>query len=231
MRTVLAALAFGASVAGAQAPVTAAAGPTPPAEAKPKSSSVELRIGGIMINGDRSYEFLGDVESATGSIKGVDFLFRGKGAGISFRSMTGTYEGQPSVTSADARLLLFPQVFTIMVGAGRRALWSELNEDSPTQFDMGIVGISSTVRIGGSGLRTNISAAAFLPVAESKDRFKLGTEGEASLIYSPPKVPVFIQVGYRTEIFTATNPDNPDFNVPEEVRGLRIGGGLQLGGR
>jgi hypothetical protein len=225
MRRYLAGLVLGAAAAaGAQAP----AGPTPPASAAPRSSNVEFRVGGIMISGDRSYEFLGDVRSTTGSIQGVDFLFRGKAAGVSFRSMTGTFGDQPHVTSADARLLLFPQVFSIVAGVGRRALWSELNAATPTQFDVGIAGISSTVRIGGSGLRTNISASVYLPAGETSDRIKGGMEGEASLIYTLPRVPLFVQLGYRTEVFTSKNND---FEVPEEVRGIRLGGGLQLGGR
>lgn len=224
MRRAFIVLALGATAASAQAPV----GPVAPANAKPKVSSTELRVGGIMISGDRSYEFLNSVESTTGSIKGIDFLFRGKAAGISFRSMTGTFGDQPSVASADARLLLFPQVFTIMVGAGRRALWSDLNAESPTQFDLGIAGLSSTVRIGGTGLRTNIAAAVFLPAGQSKDRIKGGMEGEASVLYAPPRVPIYLQLGYRTEVFTAKSAT---FEVPEEVRGIRVGAGLQLGGR
>lgn len=225
MRPYLIALVLGATTAiGAQAP----AAPIAPASAKPKMSSVELRVGGIMISGERSYEFLSNVESATGSIKGVDFLLRGKAAGISFRSLTGTFGTQPHVTSADARLLLFPQVFSIMVGAGRRALWSDFNATSPTQFDVGIAGVSSTVRIGGSGLRTNVSAALYLPAGQTKDKIKSGMEGEASVLYAIPKLPVFVQLGYRTELFTAKGPNS---ETPEEVRGIRIGGGLQLGGR
>lgn len=216
------ALATGSSL-GAQM-----AGPVAPANAKPKSSSVELRVGGIMISGERSYEFYNTVENATGSVKGVDFLLRGRAAGISFRSLSGTFGDQPNVTSADARLLLFPQVFSIVVGAGRRALWSELNADAPAQFDVGIAGISSTIGIGGTGLRTNINAAVYVPGGQTKDRIKGGMEGEASLIYTPPRVPLFVQLGYRTELFTSKGPN---FETPEELRGIRVGGGLQLGGR
>lgn len=225
MRAYMIALALCATtVVGAQTPV----GPVAPASAKPKSSSVELRVGGILINGDRTYEFLSNVESETGSIKGVDFLLRGKAAGITFRSLTGTFGTQPHVTSADARLLLFPQVFSIVVGAGRRALWSDFNAASPSQFDVGIAGVSSTIRIGGSGLRTNVSGAIYLPAGQTKDKIKSGMEGEASILYAIPKLPLFLQIGYRTELFTSKGTN---FETPEEVRGIRLGGGLQLGGR
>lgn len=223
MRHFLIVLALGAAPAAMAQPAAEARAP-----AAPGGSSIELRIGGMFISGDRSYEFFNTVQNEVGSIKGVDFLFRGKAAGVSFRSMSGTFGTQPNVASADARLLLFPPVFTIVVGGGRRALWSDLNADAPTQYDVGILGVSSTVRIGGTGLRTNINAAVYAPAGESKDRLKGGMEGEASLLYAIPRMPLYLQVGYRTEVFTAKRPD---FEVPEEVRGIRLGGGLQFGGR
>lgn len=227
MRSTLIVLALGAATAvGAQVP-----GPVAPANAKPSGGSAEFRVSGFMINGDRSYDFLSsnNVSTETGSIKGIEVVARGPGIGVSFRSMTGTFGSQPHVTSADARLYLFPKVFSIMVGAQRRALWSDLNADSPSQYDMGLAGVSSTVSIGGSGLRTNLSAAVYLPAGETKDKIKGGMEGEASVMYRFPVVPLFVQVGYRTEVFTART--NETFETPEEVRGLRVGGGIQFGGR
>jgi hypothetical protein len=225
MRRFLIALGVVASAtAGAQMP----AGPTPPANAKAAGAGMELRVSGFTINGDRSLNFAGVLDTAKGSITGVDFLVRGKAAGVGFRSLTGTFGKQPHVTSADARLYLFPPIFSIMVGAGRRALWSDLNPDAPSQFDMGIAGVSSTIAIGGSGLRTNIAGAVYLPAGETKDKIKGGMEGEASVLYRLPKVPLFLQIGYRTELFTAKAGTR---ETPEEVRGLRLGGGLQFGGR
>jgi len=225
MRNLLIALAVGAAVtARAQVPT----GPIAPASPKAASSRGELRVSGFMISGDHSFDFANSVSTETGSIKGVDVLLRSKAIGISFRSLSGTFGTQPHLASADARIYLFPPVFSIMVGAGRRALWSDLNPDTPTQFDIGIAGVSSTMAIGGSGLRTNISGAFYAPAGQSKDKVKSGLEGEASILYRLPVVPLFVQVGYRTEIFTAKAGTR---ETPEEVRGVRVGGGLQLGGR
>lgn len=226
MRAQLAVLLLAASVAGAQ---QFPAGPVPPATAKARSSSGELRVTGFMINGERSYEFFNNVQNETGSVNGIEVLLRAKPIGLSFRSMSGTFGNQPHVTSADARLLLGPPPFSVMAGAGRRALWSDLNATAPTQFDLGIVGVSSTVSIGGTGLRTYIEGAAFLPAGkDAQDRMKGGLEGEAALIYTMPKVPIFVQLGYRTEVFTAKGAT---YETPEELRGLRVGGGIQFGGR
>jgi len=230
MRALVLAALLGASVAAAQTP----AAPVAPV-VKPRGGG-ELRVGGFMINSERSMEFNNTITTKTAQMKGVDVLLRAKFIGLQVKSLTSEYEGQPNITSADARILLFPRAFSIVIGAGRRALWSTLNATSPTQFDLGIAGLSLTHTIGGTGLRTNFTAAMYLPVAQksagaaatSGAELDKGMEGEASLLYTPPKLPFFIQIGYRTEVFTAKNGTS---TTPEEVRGLKIGGGLQIGGR
>lgn len=234
MRYVAIALLACASVAGAQAGTVPAA---PTAPVVKGGAGGEFRVGGFMVNSERSMEFNGAVTTRTAPIKGVDVVLRAKGIGLQFKSLTSEFEGQPNITSADLRLLLFPRQFTIMLGAGRRALWSTLNAMSPTHYDMGVAGVSSTIVIGGTGLRTNLSAAMYIPArppttggssSSNEPEIDKGLEGEASILWSPPKVPLYIQVGYRTEVFTAKRGTQ---TTPEEVRGLKIGGGLQLGGR
>jgi hypothetical protein len=228
-----------ASVAGAQTPATPVPATQPSAApTAAKSGGGELRVGGFMISGDRSYEFAGNpVNNNTGTMQGIDVVLRATAIGLQFKSITGTFEGQPNVTSADARLLLFPPVFSIMVGAGRRALWSDLNADSPTLYDLIVLGVSSTAVIGGSGLRTNFQAAVLggkktaaggTAASSADEPPSRGFEGEASIMWRIPKLPFYIQAGYRTEIFTANSGTR---ETPEEVRGMKIGGGVLFGGR
>ena len=235
MRSLALVLLLGASGAAAQAPVgTTPAAPTAPVVKG--GGGGELRIGGFMVNSERSMEFNNAVTTKNAQLKGIDVLMRAKFIGIQIKSLTSEFEGQPNITSADARLLLFPRQFSIMIGAGRRALWSALNETSPTQFTMGMAGVSMTHTIGGTGLRTNLTAAMYLPAGQTSTggsstggaELDKGMEGEASILYTPPKVPLFIQVGYRTEVFTAKSGTR---TTPEEVRGLKVGGGIQFGGR
>jgi hypothetical protein len=241
MRAFIALAALGvASLAGAQTP--AAPPTTQPAAAPtaPKPGGGEFRVGGFMINGDRSYEYAGNpVNNEVGSMQGIDAVLRAKAIGLQFKSITGTWGDQPHVTSADLRLLLFPPVFSVMAGVGRRALWSDLNAESPTQFNMFMVGISSTAVIGGSGLRTNFQVAGFAAqkVTESgssgsgggaTEEPSRGLEGEASVMWRIPKLPFYLQAGYRTEVFTAKSGTR---ETPEEVRGMKIGGGMVFGGR
>jgi hypothetical protein len=237
MRNVILAFALcAASSVGAQTPATT--GPAQPPPPKSGGGGREFRVGGFMISGDRSFDFANTVSNETGSIQGIDVVLRSRAIGLQFKSLTGTFGSQPHVTSADLRLLVFPPIFSIMVGAGRRALWSELNASSPTQFNIGMAGVSSTVVIGGSGLRTNFSAAVYAPAQQKSQgtqgapggsaQFESGMEGEASVLYKLPKLPFFLQVGYRTEIFTAKSGTG---TTPEEVRGIKLGGGMVFGGR
>jgi hypothetical protein len=205
-----------------------------PAVAKGGPKRAEFRIGGFMLNGERSYDYSNTVRTATGQIKGVEVLMRAPGIGIYVRSLSGEFDGQPQVISADARLLLFPPVFTVFGGVGKRALSSSL---STLIYDVTMIGISSTSNIGGTGWRTHISGAVLISPDKSATgasaitQSSRGIEGEAAIFYRFPRIPLFFTVGYRTEIFTGSSgPAATAVKSPEEVRGVRIGGGIQFGG-
>jgi hypothetical protein len=183
-----------------------------------------------MVSGERNYAFSGAPVTATGSLRGVEVLLRGSGAGLYVRSLSGTFGNQPQVISADARILLFPPVFTIFGGVGKRALSSTLGTKI---YDIAMAGVSSTVNIGGTGLRTHISGAFLMApdksatgVAAVKNPSN-GIDAEAAIFYRFPGVPLFLTAGYRTEVF---NGKSGSLEAPEEVRGLRVGGGIQFGG-
>jgi hypothetical protein len=224
----------------AQAP---AATPAPVAKSGGPNKA-EFRVGGFMMKGERSYDFASNVKTATGEIRGVEVLMRGGGAGLYFRSLSGTFgtKGsttnalQPQIISADARILIFPPVFTLFGGVGKRALSSDL---ATKVYNVAMGGISSTVNIGGTGVRTHISGAYILaPDTKSSKtsgagatnpikNTSTGMEGEAAIFWRLPGVPLFMTVGYRTEIFTGKTATSTS---PEEVRGIRVGGGIQFGG-
>jgi hypothetical protein len=222
---------------------TAPATPAPAAKAKSGGASkAEFRVGGFMMSGERSYDFADSVKTATGQIRGLEVLLRAPAVGLYFRSLSGTFgtKGsttnglQPQIISADARILLFQPVFTLFGGAGKRCLCSDL---ANKVYDVVLGGISSTVNIGGSGLRTHISGAFLVAPDKSKSttpssastlkKPSTGLEGEAAIFYRLPRVPLFLTVGYRTEVFTGKTASSTS---PEEIRGVRIGGGIQFGG-
>jgi hypothetical protein len=235
-RVLSAALCVCAANLGAQATMVPGTSVVAQPAAPSEPTKAEFRVGGFMMAGERNYSFLsGGIKTATGSVRGLEVLLRAPGIGVSVRSLSGTFGSQPKVISADARLLLFPPVFTVFGGVGKRALSSTI---STKVYDVMVGGVSSTVSIGGSGLRTHISGAyIFAPAknntggtagaASAVKNASTGIEGEADLYYRFPGVPLFVTVGYRTEVF---NAKSGTIAAPEEVRGLRFGGGIQFGG-
>jgi len=233
-------LAAATQVAAQASPAPAPTAPSTPAGAAKAggASKAEFRVGGFMVSGERSYDFANKVNTATGQIRGLEVLLRGSGAGLYFRSLSGTFGTkasttnglQPQIISADARILFFPPVFTLFGGLGKRCLCSDL---ANKVYDVLMGGVSSTVNIGGSGLRTHISGAFLVAkgksfsTASTIKKPSTGLEGEAAIFYRLPRVPLFLTLGYRTEVFTGNTATTTS---PEEVRGVRIGGGIQFGG-
>lgn len=186
-------------------------------------SGFELRVGGYLLSGERNYAFNGAVApSGTGRMQGVEVLLRGAGIGIYGKSLTSTFTGQPDVVSADANVLLGVPGFSFMGGFAGRALSSKLGTQTIYYYRAGAV---MSFPIGGTGLKVNLMGAGYIP--QDAVKMNVGGEGDASLIYRYPGIPLFLQFGYRTEVFTTKS--GPVL-APEEVRGLRLGGGLLFGG-
>jgi hypothetical protein len=196
--------------------------------AKPKNEGAkkwEIRAGGFMVNGERASVFNHNVISTTGNVKGVEVLLRGTGGGIQVRSLESAFGSPPDVINADASVILGPPAFSIFVGGGRRALTSTVGTNV---FTFGRAGLQMTFNIGGTGLRGQLGGWGVMAIPDDQERMDPGAEGEASILYSPPKIPLFVQLGYRNEMFKSKTPST---TMPEEVRGLRLGGGIQFGGK
>lgn len=214
-----------ASVLPAQAPQAASADSSPTFTA-PSAKKWEVRLGGFMVSGERNSVFNNNARTGTGSVKGVDVLLRASGIGLQGRSSMGTFgTNQPEVVNADASIIIGPPSFSVFAGGAKRALSSTLGT---SVYTFGRVGLQMTFVIGATGLRGQIGGWGYIPASEDAERMNIGGEGEASILWSPPKIPIFFQLGYRNEVFTAKSPSA---TAPEEVRGLRLGAGLQLGGK
>lgn len=191
-------------------------------------SGGEFRVGGYYVNGQRNY-FFNKTQSATGSLTGFEMLLRGPGVGLAVRYYDGQFGTQPDLIAADANVLFGARVFSVEGGYAKRALSSPLGT---TVYTFGRAGVHMEWVIGGTGLTSVLGGAYYLPAGSASGAgqgdIKSGMEGEASLIYNFPAVPLFVQLGYRTEVFTAKNAST---QIPEEVRGLRLGGGIQFGGK
>jgi hypothetical protein len=193
------------------------------ADSANKDTDFEFRAGGYLLNGERNSNFNNSLATGTGNVQGIEVLLRGGGVGLYGKSIMGSFGGgQPDVISADANLLLGVPEFSLMGGYGRRALKSSLGTQVYSYFRGGAM---MSFIIGGSGLKATLNGAGYVP--QDASTMKIGGEGEGSIIYSPPQFPVYVQFGYRTEVFTTKTST---VSAPEEVRGLRIGGGILFGG-
>jgi hypothetical protein len=197
--------------------------------AKPKNDGGakkwEVRVGGFMVSGERAASLNRTVSSSTGSLKGVEAVLRAPAVGIMVRSLESSFGNPPDVINADASVILGPPAFSVFLGAGKRALTSTIGTNV---FTFARVGLQMTFNIGSTGLRGQAGGWVTKAGPDDGDRMDQGMEGEASILYSPPRIPLFVQIGYRNEMFTSKTPTT---TLPEEVRGLRIGAGLQLGGK
>ena len=192
---------------------------------EPGAKKWEIRLGGFMINGQRDAALNNNVTTSTGSLKGVEILMRAAGIGIQARSSESAFGNPPDVINADASVIFGPPVFSVFVGGGKRAVTSTLGT---SVFTYARVGLQMTFNVGGTGLRGQFGGWALAAGPDDKERMDPSAEGEASILYSPPRVPIFLQLGYRNEIFKAKTPSS---TMPEEVRGLRLGAGIQFGGK
>jgi hypothetical protein len=182
----------------------------------------EIRLGGFIISGEHNSSFNNVVKTTTGNVKGVELLLRYRRFGIQIRSSSSAFGNPPDVINADIAALIGPPRITGFVGASKRAVTSTLGTNV---YTFARLGAQTTINIGVTGLRAQIGGWLYLPADQA---MRTSGEAETSILYSPASLPIFIQFGYRNEIFKAQSSSGA---TPEEVRGLRLGGGIQLGGK
>jgi hypothetical protein len=194
---------------------------------QPAAAQSEVRLTALSAPAIRNGVIGTAATQFTGSGGAVELLLRGPVFGVHVRTFGVDLDRGLGVANGDVRLVLGPQAISVELGGTRRAVVGQL-ANSQTTFSR--IGVRSTFAIGGSGLRGMIGAWALngstLPVGVTEAR---GLEGETALLYRLPKVPVFVQFGYRAESYAVTLPQGR--SAPEELGVLTFGGGLSFGGR
>ena len=191
-------------------------------------SESELRIGVIFAPTQRNYVYGGSVSSGQGSIIGGEILARTKWVGLGARIQTGTYTEQLKIINGDIWIVAGHPALSLEGGFSRRAA---TNEVATQQYSFARLGARLTLRIGGSGLRASFGAWQYLAIGNDASRLTGGREGETQLIYTLASAPIYFMLGYRAETFTTRALSVLASTLPEEVHGLRLGAGLQWGGR
>ncbi|HEX6575950.1 MAG TPA: hypothetical protein VF042_13360, partial [Gemmatimonadaceae bacterium] len=187
---------------------------------------VDLRIGGITGSTRRDVSINDEVtDRLDASVKGIEAYIgaKGGGMGIGGRIMNGTY-GTVDFTQREARLFVGENWFRLEGAYGERSL---SGTDSTVLFIR--AGARSIVQIGGTGVSISISGAKTFQGDFSHSRSETtrkpdGWEGESSVMYTAPKIPVYVQLGYRADYFKYRGR-------AEHMNGVVFGMGIWLGGR
>jgi hypothetical protein len=194
----------------------------------------ETRIG-LLTVGTRRYlaEGTGAARSASTTLSGAEFMLRSAdGAGMFGRYESGTIAGPDNnpvagkVEVLDGRFILGTRSFALVVGYLART--SRVDDES-RRIGLGRAGLEIGRAFEGAGFMVNVGGYYLRTIrAAKKDSLEAdGLEGETSIVYAPPRWPVYVQVGYRREVF---NHKKEDLVLRREELGKFIlGVGIQSG--
>jgi hypothetical protein len=194
----------------------------------------EIRFGVISDGITRAMAF-GDSPSFKRSsrITGVEFLARSIGSGgVQLRYAKGELDGASTDDSAgpleyvDGRFLIGPRKFALAVGYLGR---TQNVSSEKRRFDMARGGAQMTYQFEGAGIGFNLAGSYLRTVKKEKvDSLEAeGFEGETSVLYAIPRLPVYVQLGYRRELFRLFKDDATLRR--EEVSGVMLSLGVQYG--
>jgi hypothetical protein len=166
-------------------------------------------------------------------LNGVEFLARStKSGGVQLRYVKGDLGGPTSDASSgpleyvDGRVFIGPRKFAVALGYLGR---SQNFNQAKRRFDLARGGLNMTYHFDGAGVGFNFAGSYLRTVTKTKaDSLEAeGFEGETGVLYAVPKLPVFLQLGYRRELFRIFKES--DTIRREEVSGVLLSLGLQYG--
>ena len=217
-----------------------ATGGSQPVAPRPDETAAtrEFRVSAFSISGKRSVTFpAAGVSSATPTLTSLELVLRGGDGGIRLRYETavrsgGVPAGDP-ITYLDGRFNLGATAFNFEVGyLLRRETFA--GADTSVGFVRG--GFRGDYHVGAASGIVVGWAASYLrqPNPASGKTQAEGIEGETSVLYTPPGLPLYVQLGFRREIMRFTPSDTPATGTAptrrlEEMSLLFIGIGFQRG--
>ena len=163
-------------------------------------------------------------QRSSASVRGVEMFLAPAvgGVGIGGRLLDGNYAGE-KYSLKEGRLFLGESWFRIEVAYGERSL-----QGSDSTYLFTKAGAGSVVQIGGVGVTLSIRGSKYLKGNFTKNNSVTpdpdGWEGETDIFYTAPRLPIFVQLGYRSEYFKVGVK-------AEHMSGVIFGTGLWLGGR
>lgn len=194
----------------------------------------EVRMSALNVALKRSVSVAGaSVTYSNSSLHGAEFQAMGSGGGgIRALYETGTLPGGNTVAAAgkmesfDVRLLLGVPAFAVVPGYLLRSVnWN----GEQRRFHIGMLGAEFGRRFGGAGFQV-MGGGMYLRTpteAKSDSITASGVQAHTSILYSPPRFPVYVQLGYRREVLAFKNGDVVARR--EESSGVILSLGLLVG--
>jgi hypothetical protein len=214
-----------------------AAGPVY-AQAQPDSSlytpkmEVRFAISNISLRRAVSLAGAGDFYG-NGNLNGIEAMIMGaRGGGLRARYETGTIGGGSAVPSAGkfenlvGSLIMGRHEFALV--GGYRV--STMLYNGQRHFHMPELGVEGGKHFAGAGTLLKGAVSYRRMISEDKvDSLLLsGVEARTSVLYVPPKGPLYIELGYRRDVTRFQKPDNIVVRR-EEASAVILTIGLQTG--
>jgi hypothetical protein len=194
---------------------------------------LELRLAGFTNMSTRTTATATTANASTSpSMMGAEFALRSlNGGGLFVRFSEGTLSPAPTLVKMsflDGRLELGGRTVVLELGY---LLKSENDGGVLTQTGYARAGFRTAFHFGSSGVVAEMEASYFRdPTQEKSGITGSGITGESSVLYTPPKLPFYLQLGYRRDAWAYTYTGTPVGAITaEEWSTVFLGVGFQLG--
>lgn len=167
------------------------------------------------------------------TLRGLELLVMGaQGGGLRGRFETGSVAGAQSVPAAGkmqnvvASLIMGRQEFALV--GGFRMMTIVFNGER--RFYMPELGLEGGKHFAGAGTLLKAAVTYRRTITEAKgDSVRLsGLEARTSVLYIPPRLPFYVELGYRRDLLELSRPSN-DVTRREENSAVILSLGLQSG--
>lgn len=219
-----------------QTPPQAAPQPAAPAPVDSTASEggapLELRLAAFTNSAKRTTTTATTPTASSPSMIGEEFAIRSlNGGGLFVRFSEGTLSPAPALVKMsflDGRLELGGRTVVLELGY---LLKSENDNGVLTQTGYARAGFRTAFHFGSSGIVAELEASYFRdPTQEKSGVTGSGITGESSVLYAVPKLPFYVQLGYRRDAWAYTYTAVPPNAVTaEEWSTVFFGVGFQLG--
>lgn len=212
-----------------EAPAAPATQAIPADSGKEGGPPLELRIAAFSLMANRTVVSGSAAATSSASMTGAELVLRSlQGGGLLVRYASGNAGSGATagkVSLLDGRVEIGSRTFVLELGYMLR---NENVAGTSTQTGYARGGFRSELHFGSSGVVAGFAASYFRDPTQEKSGIQgSGIDGEASLVYVLPKLPIYVQLGFRREAWTFTQPVGA--SIPEEWSTVFLGAGFQIG--